>query len=256
MVIESNIDIQKNTNNIWINEMLKEEEELQLLNDGKIKWNDNLEKETYKIAHDCNYYKINHIKYSIKYDRIYTFFIIIGILLGPISSTIATTGEFPCSTIAILSSITGYISGIIIAIIKFGKFEVLSIHNKNAAMKYNSLENNIRRQLSLNRNDRIHPKHYLKWIEIKFEEINCSSPLIHKNFLKINNEIIQKNESNEISQKVNSKEIKKIIQNDENNGKHKVNEYLINLNNKSSPNILNTENIDKMLLYEMERLKR
>ena len=99
-------------------------------------------------------------------------------------------------------------------------------------MKYNSLENNIKRQLTLDRTDRIKPDHYLKWIEIKFEEINSTAPLIHKNFLKINNE-----------------QFKEYKQNDQTKQTNEI------LNNKSL-NILSTENIDKMLLYEMERLKR
>ena len=236
--IDTNIEIDI-PNKIWNNELLKEEKDLHEINNDKIKWNDNLEKETYKIAYNCNYNKINHVKDSIIYDRIYSIFIILGILIGPISSTLSTTGAFSCSTLTIISSITGYISGIIIAIIKFGKFEHLSISNKNAAMKYNSLENNIRRQLSLYRIDRIKADNYLKWIEIKFEEINYSSPLIHKNFIKINNE--QPDEYKETKQTQETKQ---------------TNEYLLNLNNKSSPNILITENIDKMLLYEMDRLKR
>jgi hypothetical protein len=225
-------------NNIWNNELLKEENNLHQINDDKIKWNDNLEKETYNIAYNCNNSKINHIKNSIIYSRIYSMFIILGVLIGPVSSTLSTTDAFSSSTLLIISSFTGYISGIIIAIIKFGKFEQLSILNKNAAMKYNSLENNIKRQLSLYRADRIKPDHYLKWIEIKFEEINSTSPLIHKNFLKINNE--QPKEYTEPKQTHEINETKKTI----------------DIQNNKSANILITENIDKMLLYEMERLKR
>ena len=88
-------DIDTNiSTNIWNNELLKEEHTLQQINDDKIKWNDNLEKETYNIAYNCNYNKINHIQDSILYDRIYTIFIILGVLIGPISSTLSTTDAF------------------------------------------------------------------------------------------------------------------------------------------------------------------
>ena len=240
-------------NNIWNNELLKEENNLLQINDDKIKWNDNLEKETYNIAYNCNHSKINHIKNSIIYSRIYSMFIILGVLIGPVSSTLSTTDAFSSSSLLIISSFTGYISGIIIAVIKFGKFEQLSVSNKNAAMKYNSLENNIKRQLSLYRTDRIKPDNYLKWIELKFEEINSSSPLIHKNFLKINNEQPKEyNQTNETNQTKQPKEYNQINQTKQTKQTKQTNEIL---NNKSAHNILIIENIDKMLLYEMERLK-
>ena len=243
-------NIDKDTsNNIWNNELLKEEQNLLQINDDKIKWNDNLEKETYNIAYNCNNSKLNHVKNSIIYSRIYSMFIILGVLIGPVSSTLSTTDAFSSSTLVIISSITGYISGIIIAIIKFGKFEQLSMSNKNAAMKYNSLENNIKRQLSLNRTDRIKPDNYLKWIEIKFEEINSTSPLIHRNFLKINNEQPKEyNQTNETTEYNQTKQPKEYNQSKQTN-------EILNNKSKSSHNILIIENIDKMLLYEMERLK-
>jgi hypothetical protein len=263
MIIDTPADIDKDTpNNIWNNELLKEEQNLLQINDDKIKWNDNLEKETYNIAYNCNNSKINHIKNSIIYSRIYSMFIILGVLIGPISSTLSTTDAFSSSTLLIISSFTGYISGIIIAIIKFGKFEQLSISNKNAAMKYNSLENNIKRQLSLYRTDRIKPDHYLKWIEIKFEEINSSSPLIHKNFLKINNEQPKEYKDSkklyETNQNNQTDETNQNNQTDENNKSKqaKQNKQTNEILNNNLTNILITENIDKMLLYEMERLKR
>ena len=50
--------------------------------------------------------------------------------------------------------ILGFLSGVIVAILKYGKYDEVSTANKSAAAKYASLEANVRRQLSLYRSDR------------------------------------------------------------------------------------------------------
>ena len=84
-------------------------------------------------------------------------------------------------------------SGIVVAITKFGKFEERSSHHKLAASKYTSLESNVRRQLILCRTDRINAGQYLEWIGNSFDELFLASPLVARNIYEKYVELAHKN---------------------------------------------------------------
>jgi hypothetical protein len=70
------------------------------------------------------------------------------------------------------------ITTILVAVTKFGKYDEISYSHKTASSQYTSLEQNIKRQLMLERSERIAPKIYLTWIMKKFDILYESSPLL------------------------------------------------------------------------------
>lgn len=146
-------------------------------------WNDNLENTAKDIGEQIKGYKLMHMDVAQSNARKYFILMIIGMVIGPLGGTLSTIGAItnPANEniiIRIIVSILGYISGIIITIIKFSCFDEVSTANKQAAARYTSLESNVRRQLSLYRNDRIPPNQYIKWLETKYDELFYSAPLL------------------------------------------------------------------------------
>jgi len=147
-----------------------------------ILWNDNIEKVVKNIGNDCKAFKIMHINVAMQNTKYYNIFMLLGIVLGPLSGTIGAIGsaldEKADPTFPIIAAIVAFMSGMIIAIIKFGKHDEVSILNKSTAAKYISLETNIRRQLSLYRNNRLNSYKYLEWVTTSYEKLFESAPLI------------------------------------------------------------------------------
>lgn len=153
-------------------------------------WNDTLEKSAKNIGEMSGGYRTMHIKVAQKATRLFNSLMIAGIVLGPISgvlSGIAITVE-DVDFLPIISSIFGFASGIIITIIKFGKYDEVSSAHKIAAAKYSSLESNVRRQLVMQRECRPSAKQYLEWLNDSFDQLFSSAPLIpdkiYKNYCK------------------------------------------------------------------------
>ena len=63
-----------------------------------------------------------------------------------------------------ITTLISFLSGILITIIKFNKYDEVSYAHKTASSRYISLEENIRRQLMLYREDRINDKFNLDMI--------------------------------------------------------------------------------------------
>ena len=83
--------------------------------------------------------------------------------------------------IPIIEILLGFLSGIIVTIIKFGKYDEAMNSNQTVAAKYSSLEANISRQMCLYRENRLPSTNYLEWIETKYGDILNSAPIITKN---------------------------------------------------------------------------
>lgn len=129
-------------------------------------------------------YKIMHIKSSYKSKLTYDYIMYTCIILGPLSGLISgigvTLNPNAPTTMPIISSVIAFVSGILIAVTKFGKFEEEASAHKLAASKYTSLESNIRRQLAMSRTTRIDPGQYLEYIGKSYEDIFLASPLLPK----------------------------------------------------------------------------
>jgi hypothetical protein len=218
-------------------------------------WNDKIEEVVKNIGEMSTGYKIMHIEVAQQNYKSYKKWMLLAIVLGPISGVLSSIGAVINSDIIlpIIASIFSFLSGIAVSIVKFGNFEELSIANKNAAAKYTSLENNVRRQLSLYRKNRIQSHIYMEWVETKFDELFISSPLIpleiynkYIEFAKENGKIIPHKYSTII--KINdSEEIEKTITDISNikikSGDDDVleNKNIENNNQQSNPKIISID---------------
>jgi len=146
------------------------------------KWNSKIEKILKNILKKSNIYKKEHYKLAEQNDKYFSYLMITVIILTPIPalSSIIRTFSHELDVLYILtSSITRFISGILLSILKFSNFKEQSNKHKTATIKYIYLVNNITRQLELYRRNRISAQEYLDWILKKYDELNSESPLIY-----------------------------------------------------------------------------
>lgn len=153
-----------------------------------IQWNEKLEMAAKDIGEASKSYKIMHIQEAQKANKIYNRLMIMAIIMGPLSGVTSGIGAVINSnsdsdseintTIPIIATILGFLAGIIVSMIKFGKYDEASNSNKQAAARYTSIESNVRRQLSLYRSDRVPATPYMEWLETKYEELFMSAPLL------------------------------------------------------------------------------
>jgi hypothetical protein len=123
----------------------------------------------------CEEHKISHIIKSERMNSIYNSLTILGIAIGPAISVISgMEGDKLTGVIAGL----GILSGVVVSVIKFGKFDETAIKHKNAADGYAELEYEIRNQLLLEEKDRLSAKDYMEWSQNKFTSLFASSPLL------------------------------------------------------------------------------
>lgn len=145
-------------------------------------WNDKIEEAAKNIGETSRAYKIMHIAEAQKASKDYNRLMMFGIILGPASGIIsgisAALNPEMNPTFPIIELILGFLSGIVVASIKFGRYDEVSNANKTAAARYTSIESNVRRQLGLNREDRMSPTSYMEWLETKYEELLLSAPLL------------------------------------------------------------------------------
>jgi len=252
-----------------------------------VEWNDKLENAAKDIGDSAKGYKIMHINQAQKLSLKYNILMITGIILGPLSgvvSTIDTVSEADSQIPGIIISILGFLSGITITILKFGKYEESSNSNKQAAARYTSIESSVRRQLSLYRKDRVDAIPYMNWLETKFSELFLSAPLLSENTYRHYKNIATENgwpipqnydntiiinsdyEDNKIREigevshiKINTKE-----EDSENNNQMKNLNIDIKPNKGTGVTIDRTNNLsnfpelnqysDKMLQYELDRM--
>jgi hypothetical protein len=149
-----------------------------------ISWSKSIEKDVKDIGEKSKGYKIMHIQESRKMSKTYKLLMYTGIILGPISGLLsgigATLNPDEHVTFPIISGFVAFISGIVVAITKYGKYEEKVYHHKIAASKYTGLESNVRRQLVLCRPDRINAVQYLEYIGSNFDDLFLASPLVSK----------------------------------------------------------------------------
>lgn len=147
-----------------------------------ISWSPTIEKNILEIGEKAKGYKIMHIKTSRQISYKYDWLMYSGIVLGPLAGLFSGIGAMlhpeEETTFPILSACVAFISGIVVAVSKYGKFEEKSSDHRLAASKYTSLESNVRRQLALCKKDRINAGQYLDWIGNSFDDLFLASPLV------------------------------------------------------------------------------
>ena len=160
----------------------------------QVPWNENIEKNVHEIGEKSKGYKIMHIKEARNISFTYDLLMYSGIFLGPIAGLLSAIGSILSpddspTTLPIISACVAFVSGIVVAVTKYGRFEEKGSHHKMAASKYTSLESNIRRQLILYRENRQDAAQYLEWIGNSFDDLFTASPLvtdkIYKEYIKV-----------------------------------------------------------------------
>ena len=147
-----------------------------------LKWSDVIERNVSSIAQKAIGYKIMHLQSARKSSQIYTVIMYIAIVVGPVSGLLSSIGAFLHPETAIIwplsSTIFAFVSGIIVAVVKFAKWEEDTIAHKQSAAKYTSLESNVRRQLAIPRKGRKNASQYTEWVGHSFDELFHASPII------------------------------------------------------------------------------
>lgn len=145
-------------------------------------WNDTLEKVIGDIQTSCKDYKYMHVEACKTASRKYDITMYIIIALGPISSILASTYDTGARSNSysnqFIQIFLSMISGVLSAIIKFSKFEHQATVHRATSLKFASLENNIKRQLTLKPEDRQPADKYLDWVIHSFDELFNSSPIV------------------------------------------------------------------------------
>lgn len=147
-------------------------------------WTEKIEHTLREIGEFCTGYKWMNLYAAKKTLRKYNILMYSSIFIGPISgvlSAIASNYEDKAEQLQVIITIFGFLSGVVSTIIKFSKLSDKSSSYKTVSAKYASLEGNIRRQLSLSRNERVNPGEYLEWISSSFDELFNSTPLVSDN---------------------------------------------------------------------------
>jgi hypothetical protein len=148
------------------------------------KWTDKIEDTLKEIGESCTGYKWMNLYAAKRTLRKYNILMYSSIVMGPISgilSAVATKYEDYADRLGIIITIFGFLSGVFSAIIKFSKLSDKSSSYKTVSAKYASLEGNIRRQLSISREERVNAGEYLEWISTSFDELFISAPLVSDN---------------------------------------------------------------------------
>jgi hypothetical protein len=152
--------------------------------DRSVGWNDKLEAAARDIGEDAKAYKMQHISVARYTSKVHDVLMMTSIVLGPLAGTVSGIGvalDNGSAVLPILATVTAFLSGIFVAIVKYGEYDEMSLANKSVAAKYTSLESNVRRQLALYRSDRLDARNYLEWLTKSYDELFASAPLIPRN---------------------------------------------------------------------------
>jgi len=225
-----------------------------------MEWTEKLENIAEKIEKDSKSYKLMHIFQARKYHIIYNALSITSILLGPLAGLLSAIEAvlYPEENhvLPILVSVLSTISGILVAAVKFGNYDVKSQSNKSVAARYTSIENNIRRQLTIDREHRVPVSEYLSWLETKYEELQASAPMIqpviYNKFTRDEKTSVE-NYPSEIRIDV-EKKVQVLKNNNEKREDDCEKNLTIKRTDTSNYNFELSEFSDKMLNYELKRM--
>lgn len=114
---------------------------------------------------------LNNIDFHINEGNsnlyVYNILMYICIIIGPLSGFVSSiqTIIYPEEDIIfpIMSSSMGFLSGIIIALTKFGKYNTKANSHQSIALRYIKLEKNISKQLTSSEHDMLSYE-YMKWL--------------------------------------------------------------------------------------------
>lgn len=217
------------------------------------KWNTKIENVVADIYNKSLLYKSQHMKEAQNSYNKYSFFMIAVIIITPLAGSISVLKiilDSDSYLFSIFSSILSFSAGIIVSVVKFAKYDEIGNSHKTATARYISLLNNVKRQLSLYRKDRISSNEYLQWLTNAFDELFISSPLLHADSLldNIDDEKLIINEEDEECEK---------IKKDEDNEYKNI--KIENKEEKDIESLLSTRDFniynDGMMTYQLNRLR-
>ena len=162
-----------------------------------LKWNSNIESVIHVIEKQSKLLKKIHMEVSINEYWKYSFFMNAAIIISPLPGLISVLGTILCKdlqdTIFYNSSaaILSFFTTVIVSIIKFNKYDEVGYEHKAVSSKYTSLEQNIKRQLMLGRDERVNVKDYLSWILKSYDDLFSTSPFLPSDFMKKYNKVLE-----------------------------------------------------------------
>lgn len=162
-----------------------------------LKWNSNIESVIHTIEKQSKLFKKIHIEVSTNEYWKYSMFMNIAIIISPLAGLVTVVGNILCKELEDMiyynssAAILSFLTTVIVAIIKFNKYDEVGYEHKAASFKYTSLEQNIKRQLMLGRDERIPVKDYLSWILKSYDDLFSSSPLLPSEFIKKYSKLIE-----------------------------------------------------------------
>jgi hypothetical protein len=143
-------------------------------------WNSKIEKSLEEIMEDLNYYSSTHLKNANKYLRRYNYLMNLGLILGPLVGLLSSINMIinDEDVIPILMTVVPFLNGIVISMIKFSNYEQKSNEHKLAHSRFGNLFHLIKRQLSLNHNDRENSNLFFNKIVDSYTTLIEASPLV------------------------------------------------------------------------------
>ena len=154
---------------------------------SKILWSNDVENTVRTIIRNSK--KLHHVhqKMALRYTNRHFYMMLSLIILGPVSSTLSIVSilevQYPViyNTVSALSS---FASGILASVLKFSKYDEVSLSHKVAASRYIALCNNALTQLSLKKVDRASATKFLDWLTATYDELYETSPLVSFDLLE------------------------------------------------------------------------
>ena len=126
----------------------------------------------------------------------------LSMFFGPISgilNTVNITFQNECredTPFTVAAVVCSFFSAFFLAAVKFGNFEENSTKHKQFSARYSSLENNIKRQLTLKPEYREKPNDYYVFIGKNFDDLTENSPRIPS---RISKDFVHKAKKNKLA---------------------------------------------------------
>lgn len=189
------------------------------MNNNISKWNSTIEKMLKNISLKSDIYKREHYRITQSTNSRFSMLMISILVLSPLPAFVSIARSYLEQdneydlVFTMTSSLISFTSSILISILKFSKFENKINEHKIATIKYRALSNNINRQLSLLRENRISAQEYLDWIIKKYDDLNAASPLLDVSTSDYDNNEEINEEVHEVREEVRDESIHNIFRN-------------------------------------------
>lgn len=144
-------------------------------------WNSETESVVTQIMDMSKRNRSLHIEEATKANKIFNILTITGMITGPIAGVLASTKEIVCNTNHVTNTLVitlSLVSGIIMSIVKYGRYDEMHNKNKEASISYHIIQNNANLQLLLKQEERIDAHKYIEWLQTKYDDIFEKAPLL------------------------------------------------------------------------------